>query len=1849
MTSSSNQPQNSLENNLKKLSMFLKRRARSGFKNQLRQTLTEKAETLNESPPKWNWHFKQFFLKRLLPVTATALILIITTIMLFPGGVTGPLSIKLINTAAAKDYYILTANESDWSGITANAQFKLQSKGPLSVKEIKKALTVSPETNLKITQTAENEVTIIPEQNLNTGTIYTFELAAQELPDSPYPKEYQWAYQVSEALNITGTLPGNQSAGAPTNSGIEVYFNYQGVTADDFKNHFTISPAVNGTFQVKGKTGTFIPKASIGLQPGTIYTITITAGLPLSDTTKSLTTDYIFQFETSTEQRNKTTLRFQKTFYDFDTTTKPEFPIYYYQNGINEKEENNNVAVQIYRYASGEDYINALQTQHQAAPSWAYVTEETYLSSTKNLESILQIPSIPIVTPDYQNTIILPEPLPTGYYLVLATKENVTDQVFLQVSNVAAYLTLSNAQSIIWANDLTTGKPLPGAEVEVLNYNLSTKTDSEGIATFDQLINKVGGVQEENKFIYFKISANGKSTYYEAELNGWNQPTSNDNYWQLLQTERQTYHPTDTIYYWGIIQGRKNPIQSEATLILSKTYLFYELKNSLEQMTKNNEIVFQKNIHLQDGIAFEDKIDLEKIEPWQYTLAIIQDNHILAQTNLSVENYILPAYQISLETDKDVLYAGETTIIHAYARFFEGTPVSNVELRYTLPNQNTGTISTDENGEATFSFTATLDDQSCSTYCPIEEYQYLIVTPLKEELADIQARIPIQVFRSKIEATNFEITTQKFYLKTQQIDLNQIAQKSTNWENRENIYSGPAPQTRLELALTRIDWVKTATGEYYDEIDKTVHITYRNDRIEVPLGTTTLFTDEKGELNYTPTLEADHEYDLNFTIYDAEGHFYKDHHWVGQRTFSPDDDSSYLILSEQKAEDPFQNQNFTIGEAVNLKITNSNPELSMPQTENTRYLFIQTQNGITNHLIRTTPQNKFTFKEDMIPNINVQAILFDGKYFSQTGLEYINYDQELKRLNVEVSLEKNRYEPGEKANLTIKTSSQNKQPTSAQVNVYLVDEAYYALFEESFRDPLPQLYSAIGNNLQYTYSSESKETMNGGGKGGCFIAGTQILMTDGSTKAIEKIETGDRILTRQNEWNGELMPATVWKTYEHLVSDYLLINEFLGVTGEHILFINGKWQLANNLKLGDVLINKDGQKIIVSTIDKIHTPLKVYNFEVQHYHTYFANGIYVHNDKGRTREDFRDTALFELVQTDSNGQATLNFEFPDNITSWRVVATAVKGGDIQAGYGHTNIEVSKKLFTLPVVNTQYLIGDKPQIPIRAYGDALNSDTSIEFKTQIDTLNYTEEKTGLAFATTYFTLPNLTQGTHRFLTSAKIKDNTDSLALPFTVEQSHLTKQVTSQNVLSNNFHLQGAPTERTKLTFLNNEISSIYDFLLNSLFETGDRVDQITTKTLSRELLNQYFNANLPTEEFPTFLYESGYENEGITLFPYSDSDLKLTAQLVGVNKNLWSLTPLKNYFISILNDKNRLLSEKIKALYGLANLEENYLSDLNYLSENFDLGLEDQIYTALAYSTYGAQDKANDLFLKILDQNSKLETNTLKITTAGATQEDELSWTALMATLAEQLGSDRRDVLWNYVIAPKNNENMAELILLEKLLYTENRLARGAKTTVSFTINNKKISLVNNEIYEISLLPTELKNTTFSNIQGEIGLISSYEIPIDLATIQTDSRLQITRKYLVNGQETTTFKPGDMVEVHFTYNIPNDLEGAYRIMDYLPSGLQSATQVQNFRPYQNSTGNQNYRMPYHHDQQKLSFYIYCSKDYGCQDNAGNTGFYYLARVINKGEFITEPSIIQGLGNSTLINTSGTRDSITIP
>lgn len=129
----------------------------------------------------------------------------------------------------------------------------------------------------------------------------------------------------------------------------------------------------------------------------------------------------------------------------------------------------------------------------------------------------------------------------------------------------------------------------------------------------------------------------------------------------------------------------------------------------------------------------------------------------------------------------------------------------------------------------------------------------------------------------------------------------------------------------------------------------------------------------------------------------------------------------------------------------------------------------------------------------------------------------------------------------------------------------------------------------------------------------CFVAGTAVLMASGAARAIETIHAGD-IVKSYNEATGKTENKRVLQTYENETDELVTVTtsdgQSITSTGGHKFYANNKWLSAEDLRAGDILVNVNGQKVVVEKIrhELLENPVKVYNFEVADNHTYFVGG-----------------------------------------------------------------------------------------------------------------------------------------------------------------------------------------------------------------------------------------------------------------------------------------------------------------------------------------------------------------------------------------------------------------------------------------------------------------------------------------------------------------------------------------------------------------------------------------------------------------------------------------------------------------
>ncbi|MGW2938234.1 polymorphic toxin-type HINT domain-containing protein [Streptomyces sp. NPDC001156] len=137
-----------------------------------------------------------------------------------------------------------------------------------------------------------------------------------------------------------------------------------------------------------------------------------------------------------------------------------------------------------------------------------------------------------------------------------------------------------------------------------------------------------------------------------------------------------------------------------------------------------------------------------------------------------------------------------------------------------------------------------------------------------------------------------------------------------------------------------------------------------------------------------------------------------------------------------------------------------------------------------------------------------------------------------------------------------------------------------------------------------------------------FPGTTEVVLADGSRKALRDVRTGELLLTSDPE-TGRTQGEPVTRTFRHgaddLVEVTLTDGGRLTSTPGHRIFVSGRgWTLASVLRPGDALRTPGGVRTVAAVTDRHEaTPRTVYDLTVSGLHTFYAvagdSPVLVHN------------------------------------------------------------------------------------------------------------------------------------------------------------------------------------------------------------------------------------------------------------------------------------------------------------------------------------------------------------------------------------------------------------------------------------------------------------------------------------------------------------------------------------------------------------------------------------------------------------------------------------------------------------
>ena len=907
----------------------------------------------------------------------------------------------------------------------------------------------------------------------------------------------------------------------------------------------------------------------------TLYTVTIGKDLKLPATGETLSRDIIFQFETEKgpDEWRGFDPYFQKLSNESSTKDAPALVVF-----GNEKDEG--VAVVIYAFPSEDAFRDAF-AQTQALPIWSWRSNQTWTYPTDGLTRDQSFNTT--LKGDDRGPLYLefPKAMSRGYYLVSMKSIDGNDvperQTLLQISNVTAYTTVSDTDTLIWLHDAQSQKPIATASVTLFDGTTLGTSNEKGLATFPtpdamrkDLSETASNFVVKNGAETLYLTVRPQPNYYmESAFWGSGQPVNpiRSEYWNYLYLNQPMYQPTDTVKFWGVARHRKN---SESKKL--EVRLYEGMRWIYDDRVGTDRVpLASTTVTTDDAGMFQGELPLDRLFPGSYGLEVYLGDQFLNAERVSVETYTKPAYQLEIASNMIALFSGDRVDYTIRSKFFEGTPLPNLPVKF---NDNKA-LTTDEAGTATISETYT----NTKSY---DSYPTVTVQSAREEEGEIVADKSIRVFPSQHE---INITSQKEENGTAEIQGN-LLNIDLGPYNREELplyaepTGSPIPNATVDMKLTKTWYETIQTGTRYDYIQKKVTPTYRYESHEETVTTATTTTDKDGNFSQKFSVDEDFNYIVEISSTDSNGRKRVEtvsiYHYEPYYRFN---ENQNLTIQMEVPKD-----GFALGSRVEAELWQGDKQVP-DAIDGEPFLFQQLQSGIQEYATTGESSYAFTFSENDIPNIGLQAVWFDGRSYQVSQSVMVIFKSTDRKLTVTAKPDQESYGAGDHVKLAIETKDAQGKPRSAAVNVNLVDVALYQLRDQNLNF-LSELYRIVDDGVLTTaasheYPRDQQAFMEAGGMGG-----------------------------------------------------------------------------------------------------------------------------------GGARSVFKDAPVFQTVRTGNDGTGALEFDLPDNLTTWRATLHGFTA-DLYAGNGTGSVVVKQPFFVDGIIAKSFHKNEQPEIQLRTYGDQLKPDRRLK--------------------------------------------------------------------------------------------------------------------------------------------------------------------------------------------------------------------------------------------------------------------------------------------------------------------------------------------------------------------------------------------------------------------------------------------------------------------------------------------------------------------------------------------------------
>jgi uncharacterized protein YfaS (alpha-2-macroglobulin family) len=678
-------------------------------------------------------------------------------------------------------------------------------------------------------------------------------------------------------------------------------------------------------------------------------------------------------------------------------------------------------------------------------------------------------------------TLDLPRLSPGSYWVTAQAegtqKRSVQASYWFGLTDLGLIQKQAPDRLLIEAINLSTQQPLAGVNLQLYRGSepkrppLKLVTGNDGLAQ----VSLSQADQDERQWIIYgqtreDLKASPKTPVMES-LSSTYFYGSKQGYEFYTYTDRPLYRPGQTLYYRGVIRRLNTQIGYET--FPENQLVQVRIFNSKGDLLQENQVLSSRygTVHGEFQIPEEAPLG-------SYEINLSLESGESDALFFSVEEYRKPEFEVTVTPARSWIPQGENTEVMVKAEYWFGGPVANAEVRYliyrsadwgfryqALPQAaeetyfakdlgeesqdyggygevlEEGTAYTDSTGSARISLRHVLKEFNWAAdgyYYGGADVQQLRI---EVQVADVSRRTVTREGRLRVTQGEFALITTANHYAASPGD-------TVTYHLQTYGYDQAPISTQGSLSLERWIWNQKQNQ-------------YRQEKILLKQD----FQTQSGEGDVTVTLPPNlpmGDYRVQVETRDPQGRRITDtlFLWISNpgSFWSGSPAQGIKIISDQKI--------YQVGETAKLVITSPIPDAHLLLSVEGNTLYEAKIQKLTGSVLEVSLPILPSYQ----PNVFYTVTLLGPKrqmYQAETSVRVSPLPQFLQ---VSLETDKERYTPGETAQITVKTRNAQGDPISAETSISVVDAALYFLKEDPTPDIQRFFYQRRYNQVSTTTS-----------------------------------------------------------------------------------------------------------------------------------------------------------------------------------------------------------------------------------------------------------------------------------------------------------------------------------------------------------------------------------------------------------------------------------------------------------------------------------------------------------------------------------------------------------------------------------------------------------------------------------------------------------------------------------------------------------------------------------------------------------------------------------------------------------